>query len=206
MNKVFAYFGLEKASSEQLKTWISWIPAERREKALRYRREIGRKASVVSYLLLAYALFKEYNIKNFRLAYTDAGKPYLPDYPHIYFNISHCEKGCICGISDKPIGVDIQDVRPVSQSVMDRCCSSQEREMIAQSTEPVTEFCRIWAMKEAYLKMMGTGIAKDLTATDTTKLSEKIEVQKINGCYIAVVNEDFRGDRNETDKTPTAYL
>ncbi len=190
----------------QLNIWLKGLPKERKDRALHYRREIDRKISVISYLLLDYALFKEYNIRNFRLAYTDTGKPCLPDHPDIHFNISHCEKGCVCGISDNPIGVDIQDIRPISRAVVERCCSTREQELIRQATDPASAFCRIWAMKEAYLKMIGTGIVQDLARTDTTKLSEKIEVQQINGCYIAIANEDFGGEKDATDQTPTAYI
>ncbi len=206
MYRLFAFFELDKVNDEQLDFWFSCIPEKRREKALRYRREIDRKTSVISYLLLAYALFKEFNIKHFRLVYTDTGKPYLPDHPDIHFNISHCEKGCVCGISNKPIGVDIQDIRPISQAVVERCCATREQELIRQATDPADAFCRIWAMKESYLKMIGTGIVQDLARTDTTKLSEKIEVQQINGCYIAIASENIGGETDATDKTSTAYL
>lgn len=40
--------------------------------------------------------------------YTEHGKPYLPDYSDVHFNISHSEKYVVCAVSDKPVGVDIQ--------------------------------------------------------------------------------------------------
>ncbi len=55
----------------RLNIWLKGLPKERKDKALHYRREIDRKTSVISYLLLDYALFKEYNMRDFRLAYLE---------------------------------------------------------------------------------------------------------------------------------------
>lgn len=170
---------------------MRFLPDERRAKALRYRREIDRKLSVVSYLLLTYALYKERELRAPKVAYTDKGKPYLPDHPDIHFNISHCPQGCVCAISDKPIGVDIQDIRPFSLAVARRCCSAAELHLLAHSFDPTSCFTRMWSMKESYLKMTGEGITANLPAIDTTGLCNTIPTIFTNNCYIAVSNTQF---------------
>ncbi len=191
MYKLYAFFDLDQLNNETLEWCMQHLPEERKVRALRYRREIERKLSVVSYLLLIYALQKEFNLSYPTIAYTDTGKPYLPNYPDIHFNISHCPQGCVCAVSDKPIGVDIQDVRHFSQDIANRCCSTEELRLLAQSADPAACFTQMWSMKESYLKMTGEGIAQSLPAIDTTGAYSALHTTYTNNCYIAVSSAHF---------------
>ena len=90
--------------------------------------------------------------------------------------------------------------------MIDRCCSVQERDSVRCVVDSKAEFSRIWTMNKVYLKMRGTGIVQDLMTADTAALYREIEMQKINGCYIAVANENFGGDRYETNQTPKVNI
>ena len=186
MYNLYAFFDLDQLNSEMLTRCLQYLPEERKAKALRYRREIDRKLSVISYLLLIFALHKEFNLSAPTIAYTEKGKPYLPEYPDIHFNISHCPRGCVCVVSDKLVGVDIQDIRPFSQTIANRCCSADELLFLKQSVDPAACFTQMWAMKEGYLKMTGEGIAQSLPAIDTTGAYSAIQTTYTNNCYIAV--------------------
>ncbi|WP_423237249.1 4'-phosphopantetheinyl transferase family protein [Clostridium putrefaciens] len=41
------------------------------------------------------------------------GKPYSGEYPQFKFNISHSGDYVLCSIDDKPIGVDIEEIKPI---------------------------------------------------------------------------------------------
>lgn len=186
MYKLYAFFDLEQLNNETLMRWIRCLPPERQDKALRYRREIDRKLSVVSYLLLIYGLYQQFHLLRPAIAYTPKGKPYLPDHPDIHFNISHCPGGCVCAVSDQPIGVDIQDIRSFSQAVANHCCSDGELALLQQSEDPEDCFARMWAMKESYVKMTGEGITQIRPNIDTTGACGGIHTEKVNNCYLAV--------------------
>lgn len=191
MYKLYAFFDLEQFNSEVIEKCMRFLPEERRVKVLRYRRNNDRKLSAASYLLLLYALYIECGLRSPVVAYTDKGKPYLPDHPDVHFNISHCSRGCVCSVSDKPIGVDIQDIRPFSQDIANRCCSTEELLLLTQSADPAACFTQMWAMKESYLKMTGKGIAQSLPAIDTTGVYSAIHTTYTNNCYIAVSSAHF---------------
>lgn len=191
MYKLYAFFDLDQLNNETLEWCIQYLPEERKAKVLRYRREIDRKLSVASYLLLIYALHKKFKLSPPTIAYTDKGKPYLPDHPDIHFNISHCPIGCVCAISDKSVGVDLQDIRPFSQDIANRCCSAEELLRLRQSADPAACFTQMWAMKESYLKMTGEGIAQSLPAIDTAGAHSAIHTTFTNNCYIAVSSAHF---------------
>lgn len=193
MYKIYAFFDLKEIDAHTLKHLEYCLPPKRREKCMRYRQDIDRKNCVVAYLLLLHGLYTDYGICNPRISYGQSGKPYLRDYPETYFNISHCPCGCVCAVSDSPIGIDIQDIRPFSWLTAKRCCSKAELDLLKHSANPASEFTKIWVMKESYLKMKGTGITTDLCAVDTTKRTDQISTFINDSCCIAAAcAESFR--------------
>lgn len=92
------------------------------------------------------------------------GKPYLKEYP-FYFNLSHSGEYVVCAISEKEIGIDIQEHREnVSKRIAERYFSEGEKRILENCSdeEYIQIFYDFWAKKEAYGKMTGEGIVKSL--------------------------------------------
>lgn len=141
-----------------------------------------------AYSLLARALKASYGIESFTLEKGAHGKPYLSEYPNIHFNISHCKGLAICGISEGNIGVDAELIRPYSGRAAGKIFSEQELDYVGKSSCPDEAFFRIWTLKEALGKNIGTGLTFDMakysfTFEDGQPLCkgypEKIFTQKI---------------------------
>ena len=159
---------------------------ERRDKALRYRFSLSRKLSVGVYLLLCLALKEEFGIEEAVVfGYNENGKPFLKDYPHIHFNLSHCKKAVACAVSDSEVGVDIQDIRPVSDKVAKRVLTEVEHKRFKQAQVPDEYFCEIWTVKESFLKRTGQGIRADLREISADGITEKT-VYRGDGYYCCV--------------------
>lgn len=47
-----------------------------------------------------------------RVARTEAGKPWFPELPRLFFNLSHSGGLILCGVGRAPLGVDIERLRP----------------------------------------------------------------------------------------------
>lgn len=86
------------------------------------------------------------------------GKPYLSNYPNQHFNISHCRTAVCVAFSNRPIGIDVENIRSNKETLIERVCNSEEVLLISNSENPQSEFTRLWTRKEAYLKWLGTGI------------------------------------------------
>lgn len=137
------------------------VQEDRQKRILRHRIKQNADNMLIGDIL-AKALIKkvfEIPIKNQEFAYTEHGKPYLLDFSHIHFNISHSEEFVLCAVADKKIGVDIQKIRDYKPDLAKRVCCDAEIEHIEGSSDKASEFTRIWTQKEAALKMRGTGIA-----------------------------------------------
>jgi 4'-phosphopantetheinyl transferase len=92
--------------------------------------------------------------------YNEHGAPYLENGP--YFSISHCKQGIAVAVSEVPIGIDIEAIRPLNESLVRKTMNSKEQAEILSSSSPEIAFIRLWTQKEAYVKMQGTGIIADM--------------------------------------------
>ena len=139
------------------------ISEQRRTQALRYSHELGRRQCVASYLLLMKALKEEYGIEEKPLfQYLEGGKPTIKDHPNIHFNISHCKTAVAVAIGNKPVGIDIETIRPFKEALARHVLSDIEYETVVHAERPDIEFIKLWTRKEALLKYTGEGIRRDL--------------------------------------------
>ena len=99
---------------------------------------------------------------------TDAnGKPYLPDHPEICFNITHCDRLAACVFHDRPVGIDAELPGYYPDVLINRALSESEKDLLRSHNADLSEnrewFCRLWTLKEAYVKKYGIGVDTDLT-------------------------------------------
>jgi len=142
------------------------LPAFRHEQCIRYRQTVDQQNCIIAYRLLLQGLRELYGITDQVIfSYGKHGKPYLKEYPHIFFNISHCRHGAVCALGDFEIGVDMQDVRPYDPAVARHVCSESELYLLSETNNPAHLFCRMWAARESYAKMRGCSVASVLRQT-----------------------------------------
>lgn len=93
------------------------------------------------------------------------GKPYLKNYPHISFSLSHSEDMGFLAVCTKglEVGADIEKIREGREfpGIASRYFTEQENYFYAQYPAPET-FMQIWTRKEAYTKALGTGLQTPL--------------------------------------------
>ena len=112
---------------------------QRREQALKFKFEQGRKTCAMAYLLLCEGLQKEYGITERPVfEYGEHGKPFIIGHPDIHFNISHCREGVICVVSDRPVGVDIESIREYRESLVRYTMNDREVQQIERAEHPDT--------------------------------------------------------------------
>ncbi len=104
-----------------------------------------------------------------QFTYSDKGKPSLPDFPRLQFNVSHSGDLWACAVSDTTwLGLDIERIRPMPD------CDAIARRFFAPSEllalnafsegERAAAFFRCWTRKEAYIKALGDGLSRDLAS------------------------------------------
>jgi 4'-phosphopantetheinyl transferase len=110
---------------------------------------------LVGDILVKYVLKTKYSIpmSNLNIQLGELGKPYLPDFPHIHFNISHSGNYVVCAFSESPVGIDIQTIMTYKEKIARRVLSPEKVRKIEESNNPDLLFTRYWAEKEALLKI-----------------------------------------------------
>ncbi len=92
------------------------------------------------------------------------GKPALA-HGALEFNVSHSgEHVAIALTVGSPVGVDIERVRPMSDSIAiaRRFFSPEESARVTAAADPDKEFFLVWTAKEAVVKAVGKGLGTGL--------------------------------------------
>jgi 4'-phosphopantetheinyl transferase len=135
--------------------------------------------------LLELALWREKKIRYAEqvIVHNPWGKPSLKDFPHIYYNISHCRGLVACVLSDTPVGVDVESIQAIRPLTAKRVCGDDELDMIHHANQPERMFFRLWTLKESCAKAMGVGLSYPL----------KQMTFHVNGDHIKCVSQpDYR--------------
>ena len=153
---------MTECSEQEIARLLPLVSDQRREQALRYKHLFGQYCCLKSYEMLTELLASTSYKLDPRptFIYNEHGAPSLPGGP--YFSLSHSKRGIAVAISDEPIGIDIEAIRPLSEGLVQRAMNPQEQAQIAAAANPEQEFIRLWTRKEAYVKMQGTGIISDM--------------------------------------------
>jgi len=139
------------------------ISEQRRQQALKFRHEQGRRTSVLAYLLLKQALREGYGITaNPLFEYGEHGKPAIIGHPEIHFSLSHCRDAVACAVGSRPVGIDVESIREYKEPLARYTMNDDELGQIVAAPRPEVAFIRLWTMKEAALKQIGTGISNEL--------------------------------------------
>jgi len=99
------------------------------------------------------------------LSFSDSGKPMLPAFPAVHFNITHCEGLAACAFAGSPVGLDAEVIGAYVPILEKKVLSDPERTFLEGNKDPAMRrewFHRLWTLKEAYVKMTGSGLDTDL--------------------------------------------
>lgn len=142
------------------------LTGEERARAEGYRVERPRQQFVIARGLLRILLGRFLNQvpELVALSVTGVGKPILAgtaQFPH--FNVSHTDGLALIAITHRPVGVDVERMRPIADAdgLVARFFSSFERDSYRSLPPDLREagFFRGWTSKEAAIKAAGLSVS-----------------------------------------------
>ena len=116
------------------KALLTSVNETQKEKALRYKNEVAQIRSLASSYLIN-SLSKE------TLCFNETGKPYFPNGP--FFNVSHSGQYIVMAVSNKNIGVDIEENTEKDMSSLNKIFNEAEAKMLKVHTD----FYYLWCAK-----------------------------------------------------------
>ena len=104
------------------------VPPERRQRLAHLKDPVVGHEPICAYAALWLGLNALYGWRELpALTYNKYGKPEFAEHPEVQFNLSHTRGAVLVGIHDRPIGVDIERIRPVSERTMQRLAGDRAR-------------------------------------------------------------------------------
>ena len=147
---------------------LAGLPDESRKKILSYTHPNAAQQTLIGEQLVRKILSTKTGIhpQDLVIQNNDHGKPGL-SYPEGYFfNISHSGEWVVAAFSGKPVGIDVQKIRNTKMDVATRFFSPTEiNDLVNKSASDQQDyFYTLWALKESYLKAIGTGLTQPLNS------------------------------------------
>lgn len=167
--------------SQQLEKIIS---TERREKIKKFYYEEDKKRSIMAEVLLRHSLKKDFGITREQVQFTKNrfGKPLLKNVEKIHFNLAHSGDWVVCGVSDAPIGIDVEIKKTNDLDVAKAFFTSSEyMDIVNQPKEQqLNHFYKLWTLKESYVKAEGKGLSIPLDSFRFSFLPHEIHMYEGN--------------------------
>ena len=152
--------------------WYSLMSEDKRHRVDRFRFLDDKKRTVAGEMLALKTIAEWCGVvpESITFGIKEHGKPYAKDLA-VEFNISHSGNMVVCAVDDKPIGIDIEQIRPIDLTVAKHICTDEELLYLfghtpieqdfayTTDTEILIRFFKLWTAKEAYGKCIGTGLS-----------------------------------------------
>ena len=122
------------------------------------------------------------------IAVQERGKPCFVDSPWC-FSISHSKRHVFCALSQKPIGIDAEELeRQIRPELALKILSPMELAQYKKAEDKRLALLRFWVLKEAQAKLTGAGLKGYPNHTEFM-LSDP-RVRQLEGCLVAVIEEE----------------
>lgn len=106
--------------------------------------------------ILADVLKRDYKIENCpQILRDEMGKPYFEEEV-LYFNVSHSGEYLAIAVSEKLVGIDIQEPKFIRDGMFKKVIQPEEACLIGEDRQK--DFLRLWTLKESFVKAEGKGL------------------------------------------------
>lgn len=160
----------------------------------RQRRRSAQKQSLAAHILLRVALSDAVHGRvpptAWRFERDDQGKLGLaPEFPELHFSLSHEHRLVVAAVSTtNPAGVDVVRLSAASSRdtpLWSAAAPAERALLLTESTDArAHDFARLWALKEAYTKMLGVGHGIDFALLEGD-LAQRHLRQAERNCKVA---------------------
>ena len=172
---------LEPAAVVDLAGYIRILDVQERERLQRFHFAPDRARFAVAHANLRRILggYLHQPAAGLRFHANSFGKPELSSGDSgisLHFSLSHSRSIAVLAVTNgEPVGVDVEDVKPIEAEVAESHFSASERSQLNQLRGDawLRGFYRCWTRKEAILKAEGVGLFRPLDSFDVSLLPDQ---------------------------------
>ena len=131
-------------------------------------------------------MYREYRGQEMpEIVLEERGKPRFAEDP-LCFSVTHTPRHVFCAISEKPIGIDAEEMdREINPKLAEKILSPSEMIRYEAAADKRAALLRLWVLKEAAAKLSGEGLRGYPKHTDFSPQDPRI--LELDGCYVAVL-------------------
>ena len=180
------FFDIRTLSDAELKQAFNGMSEERKTRCLALKNPQRQKQCIVADYLARKMISAHCNVSpcEVEIRKTEDGKPYLPNN-NLYISISHSSNLVCCALSETPIGIDIERIRPISTETKNHICTPEEREYL-NTTDSDRRFFELWTKKEALYKMGITLPLSRISALHPEEYGAEISMELLENYVISI--------------------
>lgn len=145
---------------------MSCLSAEKRNRVGKFRKEDDARRSITSELLVRSLAMNKLNLNNSEIAFGENAykKPFLKSASSFEFNVSHSGDWVVCAIDTEPVGIDVEQIKPIEFDIAKNFFTAEEYRSLTLSkpSEQLPYFYELWTLKESYIKAVGIGLSLPL--------------------------------------------
>lgn len=181
MSAIFALSVDQLEDPERFARCWATVPEERRKMVGRFRHPEDQRRSLGAGWLLEQALRMYFGADHPPIVRETGGKPVVSNRPDWHFSLSHAGNWAVCGVDSRPIGVDVEEIRPDGLQIATRFFAPEEAAYLEELPEDrqAAAFTCLWTRKESYIKYTGEGLRRKLSSFEV--LHEKEDEMERSG-------------------------
>ncbi len=160
--KIFLYKNTGNYSRQKIEKMLMMISPEEKERFFKFKFKKDAHLYLFGKILTRKIIGRMAKKNPIEIVFVKNkfGKPRLkyPPIKNFYFNLSHSGKYAVLVLSEKPVGVDIEEIRPIDIKLLSAQLHKKEQDELNSCKNPrkqTEKFFTIWTLKEAYAKAMG---------------------------------------------------
>ena len=164
-------YDIREMTDAEFHNWYAMMSAEKQKRVDRFHFTDDKKRTVAGEMLARKAISQRCGVSAECISFMtgENDKPYAENLS-VEFNISHSGDFVVCAVSDRPVGIDIERVRPIDLKIAKKICTPDEMQYlfghipsedelgITEDREILERFFSLWTQKEAYGKCTGEGL------------------------------------------------
>ena len=217
MLKVTIFIATQELTKNEYDTLIALVSNEKKNRIKRLNFYRDKQNSLIGDILVRLETCCITGYQNRQLAFstTKYVKPYLANNPRIQFSISHAGYYIAVVVSDGPVGIDIELIRPIDLWIANRLFASDEISYVLASkgNTQYQRFFEIWTKKESRIKWEGKGFSKPFPSINVFDPPEVIKLNYYDVfqnddvmCHVCSANdESIRGRRHKRSAHKSIY-
>ncbi len=165
-------FNIQNLTDAEYDKWYSLMSEDKKQRVDRFRFVDDKRRTVTGEMIVRKAIAEFCGVVPESIVFGEKehGKPFAEGLT-VEFNISHSGDMVVCVVDDTPVGIDIEQIRPIDLKAAKRICTDAELIYIFGTTpmeqdfifttdiKILTRFFELWTAKEANAKRKGIGVA-----------------------------------------------